>query len=384
MPRVAAILVFSVALLLCCGFSPTVHAQVPEPDASPAARKLDEFGNLRHCDLTGRLDNLANFVHETPRAEAHIIYYGPPGAEESQLKIMGDYLVESRGVLAKQIKTIYGGRNSNLKLPKIELWIVPPKAIPPAPQNFENVVDTFKGMFDEGRAMDRVDLEFEDEMGPGLAATTYPSFADILNQQTNAIGYVVVYSGEDAAPGAWRRIAQDEIDYLKKMNVDPARVKMIFGGHRKKTTRQLWVMPKDSPPPVKDAGPELPLAKAVKIDDFDAGTLFSTQNETNVFTRLKEVLTAQKNVRAFVVVRLEVPDPEEALDIDEGEEADLTKLVEKWRVELANTHKIGPDRFIVLFTTAPDFQASHLRLWIVPKGQALPNPHEEDEPDDGP
>lgn len=383
MPRVTAIFVFSIALLLSCGFSPRVDAQVPESEAL-VARKLDEFGSIRHCDLTARLDNLAIFVQQIPGSEAHIIYYGPQGAEETSLKVIGDYLVDCRGLLSKQIKTIYGGRNSNLKLPKVELWVVPPNATPPAPQNHENVVETFKGMFDEAPAQDHVDLEFEDEMGPGLDATTYPSFADILNQQTNAVGYVVVYTGEDAAPGAWRRIAQDDIDYLKTMNLDPGRLKMIFGGHRKKTTRQLWVMSKDAPPPVKDAGPESPLAKTVKIDDFDAETLFTPQNETKVFTRLKEILTAQKNVRAFVVVRLEVPDPDEPPAIDERDQADLTKLVEKWRAELANSQKIGPDRFIVVFTTAPEAYASHLRLWIVPKGHPLPNPHEEERVDDDP
>ena len=91
-------------------------------------------------------------------------------------------------------------------------------------------------------------------------------------------------------------------------------------------------------------------------------------------------------MRAFVVVRLEVPDPEEPpTPSDElPEQADLTKLVEKWRAELATTHKIGPDRFIVLFTTAPNFEGSHLRLWIVPKGHPLPNPHEEERVDDDP
>ncbi|HKY45405.1 MAG TPA: hypothetical protein VJM50_20095 [Pyrinomonadaceae bacterium] len=379
MSKVAAILRFSVALLLSCGFSPSVYAQLPELDARTGATKLDEFATIRHCDLTARLDNLAIFVQETPGAKAHIIFYGPPGSEETPLKSLKDYLVDSRGIPGERIETTYGGRNSDLKLPKIQLWLVPRDALPPEPQqlappNLEN----FKGLFDDGRAWDRPEIEIEDEMmGPGIGSTSDASFVDILNQQNNAIGYLVVFSGEDAIPGAWRRIAQDQIDYLKKLNVDPARVKTIFGGHQKQTRRQLWILPKDAPPPVRDAGPELPPAKTVKVDDYYAETLGDPKNEARVFARLKEIVTAHKGVGVFVAVRLgSVEEP--PVDDGEPEPADLKKLVEKWRVKLANTHKIFADRFVVSFTTAPEFESSHLRIWIVPKGQPLPDPNEEE------
>jgi hypothetical protein len=383
MPRVAAILVFSAALMLCCGFSPGVYAQLPELDARTGATKFDEFGLIRHCDLTARLDNLAIFVQETPGAKAHLIFYGPPGGEDASLTFIKDYLVNSRGLLANRIETTYGGRNSDLKLPRIELWLVPRNALPPEPQTHDLPnLEKFKGLFDEDRARDRLELQVEDEMGPGIGSTTHPSFVDILNHQDNAVGYVVVYSGDDATPGAWRRIAQEEIDYLKKFNVDPARVKMIFGGNQKQTKRQLWILPKDAPPPVSDAGPESPLAKTVKLDDYDAETLGDPQNEAKVFARLKEILTAQKSVGAFVVARL--ASAEGPPVAGEPEPADLRKLVEKWRTKLANTHKIFADRFVVLFTTAPEDYSSHLRIWIVPKGQPLPDPHEEEKFEDDP
>ena len=387
MPKVAAILRFCTALLLWCGCSATVYAQVPQTDARTGATKFDEIAKAGHCDLTARLDNLAIFVHEQAGTEAHIIFYGPPGAEDAPLKIIRDYLVESRGLPAERIKTTYGGRNSDLKLPKIELWLVPRNALPPEPQQHESPnLEKFKGLFDENRAWDHLELQVEDEMGPGIGPTTYASFADILNHQNNAVGYVVVYSGEDATPGAWGRIAEDEIDYLKKFNVDPARIKTIYGGNQKQTRRQLWILPKDAPPPVREAGAEAPLAKTVKLDDFDTEILGDPQNEARVFARLKEILTAQKNVGAFVVVRSEVPTPDEAPApaADESKPADLKKVVEKWRTELANTHKIFADRLVVLFTTAPEGYASHLRIWIVPKGQPLPDPHEEVEYEDDP
>ena len=208
MPGVAAISRFSAALLLWCVFSLTLYAQGPELDARTGSTKFDEFGFIRHCDLTARLDNLAIFVQETPGSAAHIIFYGPPGAEELPLTFIKDYFVNSRGLLANRIKTVYGGRNSDLKLPKIEFWLVPRNALPPEPQVYEPPnLEKVKGLFDENRTNDR--------------------------------------------------------------------------------------------------------------------------------------------------------------------------LVEKWRTRLANTHKIFADRFVVLITTAPEDYSSHLRIWIVPKGQPLPDPHEE-------
>jgi hypothetical protein len=53
------------------------------------------------------------------------------------------------------------------------------------------------------------------------------SFGDMLQQQKDAVRYVVVYSGEDATPGAWRRIAQEQIDVLKKFDVEESRLSRL-------------------------------------------------------------------------------------------------------------------------------------------------------------
>ena len=393
MPRVAVILRFSaVALLLSWAAAGSVFAT--------SLRKFDEFGMLSHCDLTARLDNFAINLQETPTAYGQIISYAPPGRGERLLELIKDYLVNMRGLAPRRVKTNYGGRNSDPTEPKIELWIIPKNVRPVEPLKFETDVETFKGLFIDVERDDDFGVESESEMGPGIGGTSDAAFADMLNQQKSAIGYLVVYSGEDLTPGAWKNIAQQEISDLQEFKVEISRVKVVFGGHQKKTRVQYWILPKDAPPPVPDAGAELPLAKTVKVRDFYAYELGSEQNQKNVFTRLKEILTADKTVRAFLVVRLETPttvdeaEPGEAKPdaapvvdnepvsepVEEREPADLTKLVEKWRAELANTHKISADRFIVLFTTAGEADSSYVSLWIVPKGQPLPNPNEEEEP----
>ena len=366
MRTVAAVLGF----FLFCG---AVSAQARKP----VATRFDQFGRVGHCDLGARLDNFAIQLQQTPGSKANIIAYGPegegPGTGRYFLEVIKDYFVNVRGFKPNRVKTIYGGRNTDLTQPVIELWIVPKGAASPEPQKHETHLESFQGLFVDQAAGDGFDLYRLDEMGPGIPETTDASFADILHQQKNATGYIVVYSGEDLTPGAWRRIAQSQIDYFQELKLEANRFKVIFGGHQKETRLQLWLSP-DGKPPVPDAGNELPLEKTVKVRDIYPDELHHERNQTAIFTRLAEILRLEKTVRVFLVARLEQPVYEEG-----AEPLDLTKLVEKWRLELANTHKISADRFIVVFAPPREFDGSRLSLWVVPKGQPLPDPNESEE-----
>src|SRR5688500_13080126 len=313
MPRVAVILGVSIAtLLLTCGYSPRVSAQAPAPQGQTGAVKFDEFGSVGHCDLTARLDNLAIQVHNNPVAEAYLISYAPAGRGERLLELTKEYLVNTRGIVPDRIKTIYGGRNIDLTQPKIQLWVAPKGAQPPEPEKYETNIDRFKGLFADEPGYDHVEIEYVGEgMGPGIGNTIDLSFVDIIEQQKNAVGYIVVYSGDSDAPGAWRRIAQREIDHFKTINLDASRLKVIFGGSLKESRIQLWVSASGEPPPVSDAGPEPPLNKTVSFPGFDGYELAEERNQAAVFKRLLEILREEKNARVFAVVRLEQPQPEE-------------------------------------------------------------------------
>ena len=388
MRKIAAIsgFTFAALLILSCGSWASVSAQVQKH----AATRFDEFGQIGHCDLGARLDNFAIQVQNTPDSQANIISYGPegegPGTGRYSLEIVKDYLVNTRGLGPNRVKTIYGGRNTDLTQPAIELWIVPTGAASPEPQKRESYLERIQGLFAERPAFDGFGLYHEEEMGPGIPGTTDAAFADTLNVQKNATGYLVVYSGKDGMPGEWRRIAQSKIDSLKALKLEANRLKMIFGGHREKTRLQLWVSPDGSPPPIPDAGPELSPTKAVRVSDFYSYSLRNKRNQTAIFRRLAEVLRLDDTVTVFLVVHLKqlVPEEEPSEDSEpepseETKPLDLTKLVEKWRLELANTHKIGGERFIVMSAPARENEATKLTLWIVPKGQPLPDPNESEE-----
>jgi hypothetical protein len=353
------------------------------------ATRFDQFGKVGHCDLGARLDNFTIQVQNTPGSQANIIAYGPdgegPATGRYSLEIVKDYLVNMRGLRPSRVKTIYGGRNTDLHEPVIELWIVPKGASSPEPRKHEIDLGKFQGLFAEELVSDDFGLHYEDEMGPGIPGAIDASFADILREQKNATGYIVVYSGENVTPGAWRRIAQSQIDYFKAFKLEANRFKMIFGGHEKETRLQLWISP-DGAPPVNDAGSELSPAKTIRVRDFYSDDLRTEHNRTAIITRLAEILRVDKTVRVFLVIRLEQPVPDEAgaeiePDLSEPieEPVDLTKLVEKWRLELTNTHKISADRFIVVFAPPREFGGNELNLWVVPQGQPLPDPNESEE-----
>ena len=399
--RVAVLALFFGALL-----ASAVRAEV-EPLRTPL--KFDEFGALGHCDLTARLDNYAIQLQNTPNSTAYIVSYGPegdgPGSGRSQLPRLKDYLVNTRGLADTQIKTVYGGRNDVLTDPKIQLWIVPAGARFSGAQKYETNIDTFKGMFFEFETEDFIDVYYEDAeegMGPGIGRPVDASFADMLQQQKKAIPYVVVYNGEAAVPGSARRLAAGQIEDLKAQKVDVSRIKIIFGGVRKNTAVQLWITGPNDPAPVADAGAEPPPRKNAQITSQADHTINDPRNERAAFNRMVEVLREQPTVKAIVIITFPgpaepepeaqsttpiivppaPPEPAEAVAAPEEEErppADLPKLVEKWREELAKTHKINPDRFVVLFYTSQEAFGNYLDLWINPPGQPLPDPNADEE-----
>ena len=400
--KITLLLAF-LALSLALASGANAFGRRTAPPVEPITpRKFDEFGSLGHCDLGARLDNFAIHLMEEPETVGYVIAYAPEGkgvgTGKQILNVIKDYLVNTRGLAKRRVNTIYGGRNQNLTEPRIELWMAPKGASAPMTTKFETNIETFKGRLAELEIEDYIELIVEEDMGPGIGSID-AAFADVLQQQKKAVAYIVVYNGETAVPGSARRLAARQLERLKNHKVDVSRIKTIFGGVRKKSTLQLWITAAGDPPPATDAGEEQPPAKNVEITLQDDVTMGVPANERAVFNRLLEVLRDQPTLKAVVIVSLEgkqpEPEPEPATAVkvspppeaepEPSEEAhppaDLPKLVEKWRQELITTHKIRPDRFIVLFTSAPESSA-YIQIWAMPPGQPLPDPNAEEEEED--
>jgi len=103
---------------------------VPVKGRPPLARKFDEYGNIRFNDEKARLDNFAIQLQNEPAAQGYIIGYGSCDAEgQTRANRAKDYLVNTRGIDAGRLVVVDGGCMPELK---VELWIVPSGATPPA------------------------------------------------------------------------------------------------------------------------------------------------------------------------------------------------------------------------------------------------------------
>src|SRR5215213_877548 len=315
MSKLTAILGFCLVALLVLS---DAAASAQTRKGPPRAIKFDEFERLGHCDLGARLDNFAIQLQNQPSAKGAIVSYAPEGEGRGTgkhvLEMIKDYLVNSRGLASDRIETIYGGRYLSPYLSHTELWVVPQGAPPPKTVKHTSPVETFQGLYIDEIRHDDFLFEFPEETeegGPGIGDSSDASFADMLHQQKNAVAYIVVYDGEDLTPGAWRRLGQRDIDKFKEFNVEASRFKLVLGGHKSLTHIQHWIFPDNVPPPVDHVGSERAFAKTVRADSFYLYDL-DEKNQASIYSRLSEILTLDKTVRAFLVVRLEEPEPEEA------------------------------------------------------------------------
>lgn len=387
-----ALALFVIAFLLALGAT-TVNAQSDKRQKERVATKFDSFGRVGYCDLTARLDNLAVSLQGNDQ-RGYLMVYAPPGSGrdsgEGILERLKAYLVNSRGIDPEKFQTIYGGRNTNPVEPRVELWLGPSDAPPPEPAKAK--LEPFKGMVDEDEVYDGVPFvgpEVFAEGAPGIDGTHVAGIVDVLEQQPDSVMYVVSFNGKEAVPGAWKRVAEDQVDIFKKAGIGAGRLKTIYGGKAKKTKIQVWIQPANEPPPVKDKGAEDLPKVAVQVGEYGEYELGYAENEKNALKRLQEVLLAYPTFRACLIVRIGQP-PEvvaeetseemEQVELDLSVEdkpspppADVLKIAEKWKTEFAK-HNIREDRLVILFSKAPPDYLSSLESWVVPQGKPLPDP----------
>lgn len=346
-----------------------------------AHRPFDQYGNIRGGDHAARLDNFAIQLQYETEHYGYVIVYAPESGSKRIRQTIVDYLVNTRGLPRERIKTAHGGYYNPVSEPFVQLYLVPKGAKPFEPSKHDVDLARFKGKLAEYPGWDPIELvspaslEEDPGIGPAVGSVVFDAFDDIFKAQKNAVAHVVAFNGSGDVPGTWRRVAESTVERLKQFGFAASRFKIGYGGQSKETKVQLWILPPGEMPPVKDPASEPPAAKAIQIGSFDNGMLGQVKNEQAVFDRLLLVMRKNPELRACLVVRMEVPVPEDALaEVEEETElADLPKLVEKWKSELAAKHKIRAERIVVLFANAREYHMPNLEVWVVPPGQPLPD-----------
>ncbi len=368
-------------------------------------RPFDQYGDLRACDHSARLDNFAIQIQNMSEGYGYVIVYAPASAAKHSQDRITDYLVNVRGISPEKIKTVHGGLNSELSKPWIQVWIVPKGAEEPKPRENEVDVGAFKGMLAEYEEWDNIELvgqqfEWGEEAGngPPVGNVTFAAFDEVFKAQKNSVAHVIGFNGKDSMPGAWKRVAESTVESLKKFGFDSSRFQIGYGGQSKEMKVQLWILPKGELPPTKDPASAPPLKKALRFGEFDDTDLGRVENEQLVLSRIQTVMRENPELRAVLIVKTMAPSPEEetgepvvepiislppleesAAPVKppepEPDPADLFKLAEKWKGEIT---KKSRQETVVLFGTTQNHYTSFIEVWMVPPGQPLPNPNAPD------
>jgi hypothetical protein len=371
---------FFAALALACAAPALARVKGPEP----VARKVSEYVNqFTSCNAGAHLDNFAIELWNNPTASGHIFIYGPGGPDnkygERGVSATKNYLVDTRGLEASRLRVVYAGRSRSMSEVLTELWLVPEGAAPPPRSKYKPDLG-FEGKFYERGLWDGPETVSDVGGWSHSAEAALVGLSELTRRRADALVYLVAYHGKDSAPGAWRRVTEKQIEELRGYGVTAERVKVIFGGYADEESLQLWILPRDAPPPAKQRRERRP-GRSVQIAGLDEHTL--KYNVDWAFKGLADVLKADPQLTACLVVRPgpaepEEVDPEETVDPGEPPDVDVLQLTEKWKAEFKK-NGIGEHRLIIMVIPTREHQsAGELETWVVPPGAPLPDPSADD------
>jgi hypothetical protein len=377
------------ALTLTILWAAAALAQEAEPHPGGAARKVSEYVNqFNTCNAGAHLDNFAIELQKEAGAEGHIVAYAPGGENGAYgrrlLNVAKNYLVNQRGLEEGRIKTVYGGRYKDLRDAVTELWLVPSGAAPPPVIEHANELDAFTGKFADYVGWDSY-IEGDAESWSSSREVALNGLADMLEKRPNTMAFIVAYNHPDSPVGTWRRVARDDLDVLKARGVEPGRVKLIHGGEAadaegrgSETARiQLWLLPKDAAPPVKEAKKEGRPESAQRLARIPVYSLEDAQTRRRALEGLTELLREDADLRAFLIVRLPSADSETALP-GEPPGVDVAEVAEGWKKELQANHKVSGSRVVIVSVPPREWAAGEVEMWVAPPGMAPPDPYAED------
>ena len=358
----------SLLILLLLLYAPLVMAQ--EAESTP--RKFDEFGEVSNEDILARLDFFAIKIQKRPGSKGYVIAYGigghGAGSGNAVLEITKEYLITSRGLSGSQVETIFGGKNPPKNLPQMELWIGDKDGPLPPLRQMEPSTSDFKGLFKEFSEFDEIGRFEVEEDGSVLSFAADAAFVDLLGRQKKSTGFLIGYNGEEAVPGAWRRVAQRRLSDLEKnFGLEKGRIQIVFGGISKDTKSELWILPTGESLPLKQVGPEALPKKAVLVASVNE--MMWKGYERATLNRLIDVLDEYKTLRVCLIVQ-----PRSGgSGVSGTKKLNLQRITESWRLELVKKRGLARNRFVVLHAKPTDETYPGIDVWVVPPGASLPD-----------
>lgn len=254
--RLALALIFSITI--CVTFSNNLFAQ--NQASAPAARKIDEFGDIQLSDLKARLDAFVAELQNDPNSRGFIIVYRSyrdlPGLSSRLANRAKPYLIYSRGLPAERLVIVDGGAASCLTQ---ELWIVPPGATPKPrddayPRYFTSTEVARK--FDEYYFSSTDDPQSEDGGYEGEGNLLEP-YAAALRLEPRAQAYIILYPQHsrqerrtDSPRATQRMLGEVKRELTRRHKISASRIRMVNGGYRRWREIELWIVPRGEHAPI--------------------------------------------------------------------------------------------------------------------------------------
>lgn len=400
------------------------------------AEKFDEYGRLRHCDLTARLDNFALSLQNEPDSEGFVVGYSSDKdkaarAPRQQLKIARYYLVEERGIDPARLVFVEAGQKDGADNALNELWLVPRGGTPPVPIPDAGPPKEFSGKLDSYSTDENVYREIA-EVGYAYSDLAFDDFAATLKRQPESVGYLVIRASKNSLPGAWRRIARrDEQIIRKEHGIDAGRLRSIDAGYSDDEFAEveLWILPDGAPPPPGLTEKLTRLMKeAFRLNSLESDGEPDGEEAQWLLENVAESLRDDPKSRALLIVRRyeggeESAGGEEASSVgespvtgagdesgaaegasaadgdagkreEEGEgaedaSADPQEMAERWKRALVEKHGVEEHRIDVVSGSPRRWEGAHIETWIVPSDAPPPDPliitrelDEEESPED--
>lgn len=219
------------------------------PQTSPAPIPVDEFGEVCSEDLMARMDNFQIQINNNPTARGVVVFHGRTDTEGRNQKL-SDYIERrpTRPGVGLPRLSIIRGENRSKQL--IQFWLVPAGVLEPKPDR-----PYLPNAYTETTLFDRSAVGFHrwegvldiyDDGFYDLGCNFSPNktvFSEILRTNGNLNAFLIVYADSKTRKDGLRLASWALNDLVRNHKVSRSRVRAIFGGLRKESEIELWLVP---------------------------------------------------------------------------------------------------------------------------------------------
>jgi hypothetical protein len=209
----------------------------------PKAVLFDEVDDRLCGDpWKSRLDNFAVNLNNKPDSRGFIIFYGEldESVNRQYLHFFKYYLTEARAITKDRLFISRG--NSQEKM-RVELWLVPNGEDVKPKEGYKSINFSKPTILNKGWYYPNVNFEDSGLISDGCVLFYFSGFAEVLKENQNLAGYIVIYTEFGSGAKTADRSARIAFRNLKQLIVPINRVKTVYGGNRQNGEIELWLVP---------------------------------------------------------------------------------------------------------------------------------------------